>query len=311
MVSKLNPINWIRALLNYLKNTFKRNGGVKGKNNWVILLIILYLLSLLRKHQGWRNKKKLEGKHVLITGAANGLGRYVAIRMAQRGAKVTILDVNEQGLEQTKRMTKSQCAKTKFADAIEENVKIVKYDLSDRQQVSKAAYLAESYFGPVDILINNANVIQGKKFLQMSEADASKTLVVNVESQFWLLKEVLPSMVERNSGHIVNIGSVFGQTGYAGMTDYCASKFASYGFHEALRMEMKQMKKRIAFTTVCPSFVNTGKYGGAQCGYIIMMFNQLWVADRILQAIVQEETEVTLPWWFGGVNHWSRIFGIQ
>ena len=106
-------------------------------------------------------------------------------------------------------MTKSQCAKTKFADAIEENVKVVKCDLSDRQQVSKAAYLAESYFGPVDILINNANVIQGKKFMEMSEADASKSLVVNVESQFWILKELLPAMAQRNSGHIVNISSVF------------------------------------------------------------------------------------------------------
>ena len=82
MVRKLNPINWIRALLNYLRNTFKRNGGVNGKANWAILLIILYLLFLLRKHQGWRKKTKIEGKHAFVTGAANGLGRYVAIRLA-------------------------------------------------------------------------------------------------------------------------------------------------------------------------------------------------------------------------------------
>ena len=107
MVARLNPVNWIRALLAYLQRTFKKNGGVKGKANWVILLIILYLLSLLRKHQGWLRQTKLEGKHVLITGASNGLGRYVAIRLAQQGAKLTMLDVNEQGLEQTKRMAKS------------------------------------------------------------------------------------------------------------------------------------------------------------------------------------------------------------
>ena len=116
LVKKINPINWIRALLNYLKNTWKKNGGIKGKVNWVILLILLYLLFLLRKHQGWRHKCKVEGKHIFLTGASNGLGRCVAIRLAQKGAKLTIVDHNEQGLEQTKRMAKSQCVKTKYAD---------------------------------------------------------------------------------------------------------------------------------------------------------------------------------------------------
>lgn len=140
-------------------------------------------------------------------------------------------------------------------------------------EVSKAAQTAENTHGPVYMLVNSANVIQGKKFLEMSEADASKTMVVNAESQFWLLKEFLPGMVDRNRGHIVNINSIFGQTGYPGMTDFCASKFASYGFHEALRFEMKHLKKNIAFTTVCPPFVNTGKFGGVQCTNSIPMFN--------------------------------------
>jgi 5,10-methylene-tetrahydrofolate dehydrogenase/methenyl tetrahydrofolate cyclohydrolase len=78
-----------------LKNTWKRNGGIKGKTNWFILLIILYLLSLIRKHQGWRHKGKVEGKHIFITGAGNGIGRCVAIRLAQRGAKISMVDVSE------------------------------------------------------------------------------------------------------------------------------------------------------------------------------------------------------------------------
>ena len=122
-------------------------------------------------------------------------------------------------------------------------------------------------------MIHSANVIQGKKFLEMSEADASKTLTVNVESQFWLLKEILPSMIDRNRGHIVNMSSIFAHAGYPGMTDFCASKFGSYGFHEALRLEMKHMKKNIAFTTICPPFVNTGKFGGALPSKTIPMFN--------------------------------------
>jgi len=83
MVKKINPINWIRALISYLRNTFKKNGGIKGKTNWFILLIILYLYSILRKQMGWRKKSRVEGKHIFITGAANGIGRCVTIRLAQ------------------------------------------------------------------------------------------------------------------------------------------------------------------------------------------------------------------------------------
>lgn len=121
-----------------MKNTWKRNGGIKGKNNLIIILIILYLIFLLRKHRGWRHTCKVEDKHIFVTGAANGMGRITAIKLAQRGAKVSIVDVNEQGLEQTKRMCKSQCAKTKYAESIEHNMKVVKCDLADRLQVSKA-----------------------------------------------------------------------------------------------------------------------------------------------------------------------------
>lgn len=110
-------------------------------------------------------------------------------------------------------------------------------------------------------------------FLEMSEADASKTMAVNAESHFWILKDILPGMVERNRGHVVTISSVFGQTGYPGMTDFCASKFAAYGFHEALRLEMSHLKKKIAFTAVCPPFANTGKFGGVQCSAAIPMYN--------------------------------------
>ena len=104
----------------------------------IIILIILYLIFLLRKHRGWRHTCKVEDRHIFVTGAANGMGRITAIKLAQRGAKVSIVDVNEQGLEQTKRMCKSQCAKTKYAESIEHNMKVVKCDLADRLQVSKA-----------------------------------------------------------------------------------------------------------------------------------------------------------------------------
>lgn len=94
-------------------------------------------------------------------------------------------------------------------------------------------------FGDVEILINNAGIVQGKLLHEMNEGMASKTMIVNAESHFWLCRDVLPAMMTKNEGHIVSIASVAGLEGLAGMTDYCASKFAAYGFQESLRIELK------------------------------------------------------------------------
>ncbi len=78
----------------------------------------------------------------------------------------------------------------------------------------------------------------------------------------WLVRELLPKMLIRNSGHIVSISSIAGVSGIAYGTDYCASKFGAYGFQEALRNEMKFLGKDIKCTTICPYFINTGMFGG-------------------------------------------------
>lgn len=307
VLKKLNPIQWLRALVVYILTKWYKRGGIKSKRNWFCIIVILYWIYILRREMGWLRKKKIEGKHVFLTGASSGLGRLVAIRLAQRGAKLTLIDVNEKGLESTKRMAKAQSAKTKYAAEIEDNIQFIKCDLTQRRQITQAAVFAENKFGPVDILINNAGIVQGKSFLEMSEQEASKTMTVNAESHFWTVKEFLPSMIERNRGHIVCVSSMAGKTGSPQQTDYCASKFAAYGFMEALTYEIAQMKKNIATTTICPSYINTGMFTGVYCPPMVLpMLNQLWVADRMVQAILQEEREVCLPHWIGVINHLSR-----
>lgn len=89
-----------------------------------------------------------------------------------------------------------------------------------------------------------------------------KTLVVNTESHFWLVKEFIGPMMQKNSGHVVSIASVAGTTGCPEMTDYCASKFGALGMMEALRLEFKREKINIKTTTICPYFINTGMFDG-------------------------------------------------
>jgi all-trans-retinol dehydrogenase (NAD+) len=121
----------------------------------------------------------------------------------------------------------------------------VELDVCDREQITQVIEKSRAQFGDVDILINNAGVVQGKAFTDMNEGFVSKTMVINGESHFWLVKDVLGPMMQRNSGHIVSISSIAGIAGTAGMTDYCASKYAAYGFNEALRVEMNHFKKNI------------------------------------------------------------------
>ena len=115
VLEKLNPVKWLKALVIYLLTKWKQRGGIRSKRNLLCIVILFQLLYIMRREMGWQRKKKIEGKHIFLTGASSGLGRLVAIRLAQRGAKLTLIDINEKGLEQTKRMAKSQSAKTKYA----------------------------------------------------------------------------------------------------------------------------------------------------------------------------------------------------
>ena len=128
----------------------------------------------------------------------------------------------------------------------------------------------------------------------MDEKLASKVMVVNAECNWWIIREFLPQMMERNSGHIVAIASCAGLAGSAGLADYCASKFAQYGFHESLRVELKIQNKNIPVTTICPFFINTGMFAGVNTGMIAGLLRQETVVNRIVNAILQEEEEVVI-----------------
>ena len=130
----------------------------------------------------------------------------------------------------------------------------------------------------------------------MSEAKASKTLTVNCESHFWIIKEFVGKMLQKNDGHIVTIASLAGTCGNAGMTDYCASKAAAYGFSESLRIEMRYLKKNIIVTTINPGFINTGMFKGAKESLLWPLLDERAIGRRVVQAIRQNEGEVSIYW---------------
>ena len=149
-----------------------------------------------------------------------------------------------------------------------DRVFVKKLDVSSRKDVAEVCEAARQKFGMVHILINNAGIVQGKSFMEMNEALVHKSMIINLESHFWLIREFLPAMKSADEGQIVSIASMAGLSGQPDMTDYCASKFGAVGLNESLRIELRKQGFKIKCTTITPYYINTGLFDGVKCSPI-------------------------------------------
>lgn len=227
----------------------------------------------------------INGKTVLITGGASGIGKLVGRMLLEKGAKLIIWDLNQDGLDMT------------LKEFSQWPVKGYCVDISDEKAVEGTAGKVLSE-GPVDILINNAGIVYGKLFHEHSYNEIRKTMAVNSEAMMWMTSQFLPDMLKRNSGHICNIASSAGMVTVPGMSVYVASKFAAYGWSDSLRLEMKKMKKDIKITTVTPYFINTGMFDGVSA--LVPMLDAKKVSEKIVRGIEKNRVLVSMPfpYWF-------------
>ncbi|KFV00891.1 Epidermal retinol dehydrogenase 2, partial [Tauraco erythrolophus] len=203
-----------------------------------------------------RRKKNVSGEIVLITGAGSGLGRFLSLKFASLGATVVLWDINQEGLKETSRLARENGA---------ERVHCYTCDCSKRQEIYRVADQVKKEVGDVSILVNNAGVVIGKRLTDIPDSLVEKTMEVNVMAHFWTCKAFLPAMIARNHGHLVTIASAAALTGTSHLADYCASKFAAYGFAESVNFEMKNLGKTgVKTTIVCPFMINTGMFDGCK-----------------------------------------------
>ena len=226
-------------------------------------------------------------KNVLITGAASGLGRLMAFRIAAEGGSLILWDVDRQGLVTTESELAGQGAK----------VRSYACDLTDRRAIAASAARTIADCGPVDILINNAGIVSGKTLLAASDQDIQRTFDVNSLALFWTTRAFLPAMLERNSGHVVTIASAAGIVGTSKLVDYCASKHAAVGFDEALRLELRRQKSKVRTTVVCPFYISTGMFEGVKSrfAFLLPIMKPEYVVDRIIKGIRANRRRVVLP----------------
>ena len=229
----------------------------------------------------------VKDKNVLITGAASGIGRLMAILLAKKGAKVILCDVNQDGLEKLK------------CELQEQGLHSVVFccNLSNRQDIKHMSHEILQHHGTVHILINNAGIVFGKTLLELEDSEIISTFAVNTLPLFWLSGAFLPAMLSHGQGHIVTISSAGGLVGVPQLVDYCASKFAAFGFDDALRLEMKHSNKAINTTVVCPFYINTGMFSGVKTRFanLLPILEPEQVAARIVKAIENNQTRVILP----------------
>lgn len=190
--------------------------------------------------------KLLKGKTVIITGATRGIGKGVALKLAEQGANIAFTYVSSK----------------EKADAIEQELLLLgvkaKAFKSDASKMSEAESLVKKVnetFGSIDVLVNNAGITKDNLLMRMSEEDFDRVLEVNLKSIFNMTKSVQRTMLKQRSGSIINMTSVVGVKGNAGQSNYAASKAGVIGFTKSIALELGS--RNIRCNAIAPGFIET------------------------------------------------------
>ena len=188
---------------------------------------------------------KLTGKVALVTGAAQGIGKSIAMLLARNGADIVVSDINLEKAEET----------AKEIESIGSKAMAVKVNVANLKDVEQMVETILEKFGKIDILVNNAGITRDKLILRMTEEDWDAVLNVNLKGTFNCTKVVVRHMAKQRSGKIVSIASVVGEMGNAGQANYSASKAGVIGLTKTIAREFAQ--RRINVNAIAPGYIET------------------------------------------------------
>ncbi|XP_070507952.1 17-beta-hydroxysteroid dehydrogenase 13-like [Chironomus tepperi] len=235
-----------------------------------------------------REKKSVKGKLAIITGAGNGLGKAVSLKLAHLGCNIAVVDVNKSAADET--------AKEVIDCGVK--AKAYKVDVTKADQIIQLRDDVEKDFGDVDILINNAGIValnnleEGPEYLEA-------VVKVNLLGVILMTKYFLEKMRSQGSGHIVSISSLGGLHATPFITPYCATKFGVNGFMQGLteHLRLEKLDDKIKTTCIFPSFTKTIQavedFLNPNVRMAVLEPNQ--VAESIVNIILTEKTSATIP----------------
>jgi short-subunit dehydrogenase len=235
--------------------------------------------------------RTLRNKSALVTGAASGIGRAIALQLAREKVDLFLLDIDETGLVDV------------VSEVKRERVEAIgrRCDVSDPTQISSSVTHILDRWGGVDILVNNAGITYYGETTQMSAEHCDKLLAINLHAPIHFTRELLPSLLARHEAHVLNVASFFGLIGTRRLAAYSASKFGLVGFSESLRAEYGRVG--LGVTALCPGFVDTNLFATAPVGSDQQVQKQppSWmlttptkIAARAVKAIQRNDAQVVM-----------------
>ena len=184
----------------------------------------------------------LTDKVVLITGATGGIGKSIASRMKNSGAKIILSGTRKNILDD-------------LSLELGNDTKAIVSDLSSKDSIMSLAQEAETFFGRIDVLVNNAGITADTLFLRMKDEDWDKVINLNLTASMRLTRQVIKGMLKRRYGRIIFVSSIVGYTGNAGQTNYSASKSALVGLTKSIALEVAA--RGITCNLIAPGFIST------------------------------------------------------
>jgi short-subunit dehydrogenase len=229
------------------------------------------------------------------------MGRHFAQKLAARGARLALSDVNEQGLRDTIQS---------LAPGTEARSYVV--DISQSGDVDRFRLDVERDFGTVNVLINNAGIVHGGPFLEVPRESHIRTYRVNVEGVVMVTHAFLPHLIRSKDAHMIHMASATGLVGVPMASTYASSKWAVIGFAESLRQELDELGVRhVRSTIVCPSTVDTGMFRGTKPPLLMPMLDPERLVEKILRSAERRKVYLLEPFFIKLVPLMKGVFPLR